>query len=396
MNFYRPAFSNLAFSALVLTALLTPAHAQDTTVVAQRLKALLANQGMELSWTGISGNASRMVLEGVSMTSGGEDPLSVGDVTLEGISEDNGGFTIDTVSTQAFSRTEDGVHINTTPFIVHGLVVPAEGGTDALSSILFYRTAELENMTVRVGDKTAFSMDNFSVEVTPPSDGQALQFSGGAEKFTSDLTLVEDQQSRKVIEALGYQNISGSMEIGGSWQPSDGKVVLSRYDITVDDAGTFGMSFDFSGYTTDFIKSLQEMQKKMADKPEGADNSAEGMAMLGLLQQLTFNGASVRFTDDSLTNKILEYVAKQQGMSPKDVANQAKAIVPFGMAQLNNPELTAQVTAAVSTYLDNPKSIEIAARPSSPVPFALIMAGAMSNPADLTKTLGVSVRANEN
>lgn len=118
--------------------------------------------------------------------------------------------------------------------------------------------------------------------------------------------------------------------------------------------------------------------------------------MLGLLQQLTFNGASVRFTDDSLTNKILEYVAKQQGMSPKDVANQAKAIVPFGMAQLNNPELTAQVTAAVSTYLDNPKSIEIAARPSSPVPFALIMAGAMSNPADLTKTLGVSVRANEN
>ncbi|PZN58294.1 MAG: hypothetical protein DIU65_02900, partial [Proteobacteria bacterium] len=72
MNFYRPAFSNLAFSALVLTALLTPAHAQDTSVVAQRLKALLANQGMELSWTGISGNASRMVLEGVSMTSGGE------------------------------------------------------------------------------------------------------------------------------------------------------------------------------------------------------------------------------------------------------------------------------------------------------------------------------------
>jgi hypothetical protein len=29
------------------------------------------------------------------------------------------------------------------------------------------------------------------------------------------------------------------------------------------------------------------------------------------------------------------------------------------------------------------------------VPFALIMAGAMSNPADLTKTLGVSVKANE-
>ncbi len=98
---------------------------------------------------------------------------------------------------------------------------------------------------------------------------------------------------------------------------------------------------------------------------------------------------------DSLTGKVLDYVARQQGMKAKDIANQAKAIVPFGMAQLNNPELTKQVTAAVSTYLDNPKSIEIAARPASPVPFALIMAGAMSNPQDLTKTLGVGVKANE-
>src|SRR5690606_41297144 len=81
MNFYRPAFSNLAFSALVLTALLTPAHARDTTVGAQRPKALLAKQGMERSWTGISGNASRMGVEGASMASGGQDAPSGGAVT---------------------------------------------------------------------------------------------------------------------------------------------------------------------------------------------------------------------------------------------------------------------------------------------------------------------------
>ncbi|TIX49334.1 MAG: hypothetical protein E5V33_30185, partial [Mesorhizobium sp.] len=148
-------------------------------------------------------------------------------------------------------------------------------------------------------------------------------------------------------------------------------------------------------YTLDFIKSLQEMQKKMAAQPEGADNSAQGMAMLGLLQQLSFNSASIRFDDDSLTNKVLDYVGKQQGMSGKDIANQAKAIVPFGMAQLNNPELTAEVTAAVGKYLDDPKSLEISAEPPAAVPFALIMAGAMSNPLDLPKTLGVKVKANE-
>src|SRR5690606_33954116 len=103
--------------------------------------------------------------------------------------------------------------------------------------------------------------------ITPPADGQAMEFSGGAEKFTGDLTLVEDPKSRAVIDALGYRNISGSMDMEGSWQPSDGKMALSQYDITVDDAGTFGMTFDISGYTVDFVKSLQEMQKKMAAKP---------------------------------------------------------------------------------------------------------------------------------
>ena len=98
----------------------------------------------------------------------------------------------------------------------------------------------------------------------------------------------------------------------------------------------FGMTFDLGGYTLDFIKSLQEMQKKMAAQPAGADNSAQSMAMLGLMQQLTFNGASIRFDDDSLTNKALDYVAKQQGRSRDDIINQAKAIVPFVPAQLNN------------------------------------------------------------
>ncbi len=395
MTLHRSTFRKFAFSTFLLTLPLNPAFAQDAAV-AERLKGLLANQGVEFAWTGVSGDASSMVLKGVTVKPAAEsEALAIGDVTLEGVSEANGGYAIDTVSTQGFSRTEDGATVDVSPFSIHGMTLPAEGSTDPLGSIVMYRSAELPSFSVKVGDRTAFSMDNFSVQVTPPADGNALEFSGGAQRFTGDLSLVGDPKSKEIIDALGYQTISGSLGLAGSWQPSDGKMTLSKYDIAVDNAGKFGMTFDISGYTLDFVKSLQAMQKQMAAKPEGADKSAEGIAMLGLMQQLTFNGASIRFDDDSLTGKVLDYVARQQGMKAKDIANQAKAIVPFGMAQLNNPELTKQVTAAVSTYLDNPKSIEIAARPASPVPFALIMAGAMSNPQDLTKTLGVGVKANE-
>jgi hypothetical protein len=165
--------------------------------------------------------------------------------------------------------------------------------------------------------------------------------------------------------------------------------------MTVNDAGTLGMTLDLAGYTPEFIKSLQDLQKQMAAQPGGGDQSAQGMAMLGLMQQLTFNSASVKFTDASLTNKVLDYVAKMQGQKPSDIANMAKAMVPFGMAQLNNPELTAEVTSAVAAFLDNPKSLTISAEPENPVPFAVLMAGGMGDPKTLPKTLGMSVSAND-
>ncbi|MER8625618.1 hypothetical protein [Mesorhizobium sp. M1143] len=395
MTIQRSTLKKLAFSTFLLTLPLNAAFAQDTAV-ADRLKAALAVQGVDITWTGVTGDNSSMVLQGVSVKPAAEkEALPIGDVKLEGVTEANGGFDVATITTSALEHSKDGVTLNLTPFVIHDANIPAEGATGPLGSMMIYKSAELENLTVKVADKAAFSVDGLAVQITPPADGKAMEFSATTEKFNADLTLVDDAKSKEAIEALGYQNISGNIEIGGTWQPSDGKMDLSKYDISVENAGTLGMTFGLGGYTVDFVKSLQEMQKKMAAQPEGADNSAQGMALLGLLQQLSFNSASIRFDDDSLTGKVLEYVGKQQGMSGKDIANQAKAIVPFGMAQLNNPELTAEVTAAVSKYLDDPKSLEISAEPPAAVPFALIMAGAMSNPADLTKTLGVHVKANE-
>ncbi|KQU75497.1 hypothetical protein ACFFTN_24440 [Aminobacter aganoensis] len=396
MTQYRSAFSKLALSTFLFTLPLNAALAQDATAVAERLKAVLAGQNLALSWTSVSGDASETVLEGASIAMAGEDkPVSVGKVTLGGITEENGGYKIETVSTEAYSLTEGTTKVDVSPLTIGNVSLPAEGSTDPLASFLMYETANLDNVSVKIGDKQAFQMTNFQAEVTPPADGNAMEFTGSAEKFTADLSLVEDPQSKAAIDALGYQNISGDFQLEGTWQPTDGRMALSSYDITVDDAGTLGMTFDLGGYTVDFLKSVQDLQKKMADQPEGTDNSAQGLAMLGLMQQLTFNGATVRFDDDSVTNKVLEYVGKQQGMSAKDIANQAKAIVPFLLMELNNPELATQVTAAVTAYLDDPKSIEIAAKPASPVPFALLAASGMSNPKDLPKTLGLTVTANQ-
>ncbi|MFU0503787.1 hypothetical protein [Pseudaminobacter sp. NGMCC 1.201702] len=396
MTIYRPTLLKLALSAALFSAPFHAAFAQDANDIAERLKTLLAEQGTDLQWTEVSGDADEMVLEGVTMGVPGEaDRVQVGKVTIEGVSEERGGYRIDTVTTEPFHIAEDRAAADVSAMTISGLVVPSAKPADPLGSLMMYESAELASVQVKLADKPVFSLSNLTIQVTPPAEGKPLEFTGAAEKFSADLTTVEDANAKAMIEGLGYQSINGTFEMAGSWQPSDGRVALSQYDIAVDDAGTFGVSFDFGGYTLAFVKSLQDIQKKMAEQPEGSENSAQGLAMLGLMQQLTFHGANIRFDDDSLTSRILEYYAKQQGLKPEDIANQTKAVVPFFTAQLNNPELSGQITAAVNAFLDDPQSIQVTAAPTSPVPFAMIAAGAMAAPLELPKTLGVTVTANE-
>jgi hypothetical protein len=397
MQIHRTALRKLVLSAIIVVGPVASAHAVDTAAFGERLKAVVAAQGAEIGWSNITENGTQVVLEGVTVGAAGKpEKANLGNVTLDNIADANGGFKIGTLAFQDYSTTEEGMTFAIAGASITGLTLPAANSTDPLASMMLYDKADLATVSVKKGDKQLFSLDKLHVELSPAVDGKPMEFTGAAEKFSADLTETEDPQSKAVIEALGYQQINGYFEMAGSWQPTDGRIGLTQYDISVEKAGTLGMTFDLGGYTPGFVKSIQDLQKQMAAAPAGSDNSAQGLAILGLMQQLTFNSASIRWEDDSLTKKVLDFVASSQGQKPEDIANQAKAIVPFLMAQLNNPELAQQVTEAITKYLDEPKSVEISAEPDAAVPFAVIMAGAMSGaPQDLAKTLKVSVSANE-
>jgi hypothetical protein len=396
MQHFRPALRHLTLSSAILLVSVASAHALDVNAFGTRLKAAIAEQGGEVNWTNITENGAQIVLEGVTVGApGNPDKAEIGNVTLDDVTEANGGYTIGKLSLADFTKTEDGMTVSLTGASVSGLNIPAENA-DPVAALMMYSNANVAAISVKKADKDVFSVTDVHFEITPAADGKPMEFAGAAEKFSADLTQAEDPQSKAVIEALGYQQINGSLELNGSWQPTSGQLALSQYDISVENAGTLGMTFDLGGYTPDFLKSLKELQKQMASQPAGGDNSAQGMAMLGLMQQLSFASASVRWDDDSLTEKVINFVAQSQGQQPADIKNQAKAMVPFMMAMLNNAELTTQVTDAVTKYLDAPGSLEISAEPAAAVPFAVIMAGAMSgSPQDLVKTLAVSVSANE-
>jgi len=394
MTYLQSKLRSLAACGLVLAAMPQVAHAQSADEVGQRIKALLSAQGLQLSWSGIAEQDGGFVLQGVSASAEGVDGSApIGDITLSDISRDGDVIVVGDVRMPSYARTEDGMSLSIDGISMTGLQLPEADASDPMSTLMVYATADVGSVSFSVGGQEIFSMRQVHTETDTADDG-TMSFGAAVEEFFVNLAMVEDAQSKAIIDALGYQTLKGYVEMAGTYNPQDGRMVLDQYDTSIAEAGTLGMTVDISGYTPQFIQALREMQAQMA-ATEGQDQSAQSMAMLGLLQQINLHGATIRFEDDSLTEKVLSFVAAQQGVQPADIRNQAKAVLPFALAQVGDPDLTAMVSAAVNAFLDNPESLEVSVEPENPLPFALVAASAMTAPQALPKQLGFGIAANE-
>ncbi len=386
--------SQMATIAVLSTFLVAPAQAFEAEDVAGRLASALSNSGYSVAWASSSMNGDSIVLEAVRVgVAGMDDTVEVGAVVLNGVNENgDGSYTVDLVSLPNYSIEEDGIKVSMSGASLSDLVLPPESAEKSLRSLVPYTGMALASVNVTGPDGEIFNMSNLTAVMNIPDGGGQASYTSTVENFSINSSSFPEPEARAVFAALGYSVVEGSLDSNGIWNPEDGRMTVDRMALQVKDAGTLDFNLDIAGYTLEFLESLQTMQKKMME--EGEDENT-GLAMLGLMQQITFNSAKIRFDDNSLTGKVLEFVAAQQGMKPSDIANQAKAILPFALAQLNNPDFTAETTAAVSTYLDDPQSIEISANPGTPLPIAMLIAGGMSAPEQLPNQLGVKVKANQ-
>ena len=405
MKIMSRTLAGLAIGGLLAAAPFGAAFAQDVdaNAVLARLKAEMTKQGTEIDWTNAAtsknGDGDEVItLSGVTIKAGGSTVPLQTNVELTGITqEDNGGYTIDELYIPSYLYQDKDSVVSLSDISFDGLQLPPEKDADTgpLAGMMMYSGADLGSMIVTQKGKQVFTMQNLSFDITPPDGDDPMEFSGGADSFAASLDNVDDAPNNTAVaKALGYSNITGNFQLAGSWAPKDGRMKLDKYELTVDNAGTIGISLEIGGYTPEFVKQMRQMQAQMAANA-GKDNAALGLAVMGMMQQLTFDNAKIYFKDDKLTGKVLQFVASQQGAQAKDVANQAKAMVPFMMMSLNDPELTKMVSTAVSQFLDDPKNITVAAQPDKPVPFATLGAAAMSAPLTLPKQLGVQVKANQ-
>lgn len=172
-----------------------------------------------------------------------------------------------------------------------------------------------------------------------------------------------------------------------------GRSNLEQFDVTFDNQGEIGLTADIGGYTQEFFKAMEQIQKNAAGAtPE--KTQAQALATLGLMQQLTIANATLRYDDASFAMRALEIAAATQNARASDLPGTAQMLLPMLLPQYLPPEMVQQVTAEAVEFLRDPKNIEIQLNPPKPAPLMLLL-GAKDDPKTLVEVFGLTINANQ-
>ncbi|WP_312403353.1 hypothetical protein [Rhizobium sp.] len=388
----------LLAAGTTLIALGTPALALDGNDLVKKLNgALYMQQGAGIVPGSVEVNGSNVTLRNSRFEAGtGQGSLPLGTIEMEGVEEDAGGYTIETVTFENVDVRQEKTEISASDIVMSGVTVPASTTGNSLDSVLLYDEATTGPMEIKLDGKSVASIGSSKLTTDVSDDDKKISFDLQVADIKADLGTIDDPATKQTISDLGVTSLDGKVSMTGSWDLEPGTLAIEEYAFDFANIGKLDMAFSLSGYTLDFVRSANETARAMEANPNKQEaEQAANLAMLGLMQRLTFNSAMISFADDGITKKALDVVGKQQGTSGDQLAQMIKAMTPIVLAQYNVPELQNALSQAVNTYLDNPGSLTITAQPQSPVPFPMILGAGMGAPNTLPQVLGVTVKAND-
>ncbi|AHG48085.1 membrane protein (plasmid) [Rhizobium leguminosarum bv. trifolii CB782] len=387
----------LMMASTAFLALAGPSFALDGADMMKKLNAATSAGGTVITFEKADVDGDTVTATGVQVGYANlpGETLKIGELTFEGVEEtEGGGYHAKSVSFPDIDMSQEEGRFSAKDIEIAGLTIPANATGDTLNDILLYETVSTGPIAVNIKGKDVFAIEGIESNLERQDGG--FTYDANVAGLKADLSQVEDASAKEAIEKLGLATLDGAVTMKGSWEVESGKIAVDEYAFDFKNIGRLNIAVDFSGYTLAFVKSLQEAVKTAEANPNKEEaNQAAGLAMLGLMQQLTFNSASIRFDDASITKKALDYAGAQQGVTGDQLTQSLKGLVPMMMAQLNLPELQNQVSAAVNAYLDGPKNLTISAAPEKPVPFPMIIGAAMGAPNTIPSVLGVKVTAND-
>lgn len=390
----KPAARVLAAGTALSLIFGSAAMAADANAVAERIKTLYAKQGGELNFANVQANGSDIVLQGtkIKLPTVGEKETALGDVTLQNVQDaPDGGYSIEqvTVPDLAFAGQEDkNDKAEIKGLAMQNVHIPSETAKGPLDSMVMYDKLKIDEIQFGTPGTDGATVKGFDLSLDTSNKAEEI----GYVWTIANIDATFEKGGKNPLAPLDMNTFNGSLNSKGSWSPASGDTSLDQLELQAEELGKINITGSLGGYDLAFLEAVQKTQESMSKAD--ADKDAAGLAILGLAEQLNLKNLSIRFDNETLTQKLLDYYAKQQGADGKQLGEQLKMMVPLMATQLKNPEFAQQLKAASDKFFDDPKSLTISASPDQPVTFASIVATASLDPTKIIQLLKVSVDAN--
>ena len=249
------------------------------------------------------------------------------------------------------------------------------------------RKMEAGKITVAAQGQTV-TIDGFSTTW----DGDPKTGAGSSASTISNIAIPESliamMDQGGMLKQLGYASLNfdvastGTMSFKGDNLDYAIDVALAGRDIA-----TIKFALSASDIPLAVYAELQSMQE--------AGKQPDMNALMPQIQAISLSGASIRFEDKSITKKVLPMIAAMQGMDEKTMLASVGPMMQMGLMQLQNQAFADQTLAAVNSFLADPKSLTISAKPATPVKVSDLMTLNPAAPGEAITKLGVSVTAND-
>jgi len=374
-----------------------PALALDGDDLLAKINAVRHMQGDRFVADSTAVEGTTVTMKGVRVVwaESGKEPLTLGLVKMVDVQEEPDGYRVGKILFSDINQYWHGERFTARDIVMTDLFVPNVPEPGPLGSMFNFDRFTGGPMTYTMDGKEMFRISGFALNLDITDDRSGLGFDGSVSDIYLDLTGVTDPTPREVINGLGLQQLNGAIAIDGAFMFDTGQI-FQKYSINVENAGSLAFDFSIGGFTSEFSDKIDKALEDADKNPDkAAARQALMVSLMGYAQQLTYEGATLRFVDDGITARMLDFFGGKRGMDAKETVAKVKSTMPLVLAKLKAPDLQRQIEIALPAYLDDPKNLRLSTVPAKPLLVPLIVGAAMSDADTLAKTLNIQFVANE-
>lgn len=304
-----------------------------------------------------------------------DEETKIGALTFANAAVVDGGkkITADTVLAETVAAKTDKDSIAIEQIELTNPVIADEDNKSKIDSIA------VNNITLTPDGKSPVTIASAGFDLGDFANDIPHSVDVSVEGFNVDPASFDDGGSvASQLKAIGYDKLELSFYGSGSIDQASGDLTVEEITIDGTDVGSITLSGELGGVTDDILKEV-----------------VGGKASPELASKVMLKSASLYYGDASLAGRIIAMQAKAAGQEPGAFVDQITGALPLMLSMIGNPGFQDKLAKGVTTFLKDPKNLEITAAPEKPLSLIEVFGAAQTAPQTLPDVLKVDVLANQ-